>query len=491
MERSYNRHSADRKHTFLPWRTITFSVLSLALIFTGVIFLLPRRQEVSASASGYTPTYLGDNARSNYNGQETVINPTSAPNLKLHWSYQAGGYISTNYITDQPVEANGLIYWGSWDGNEHATDLNGKQVWQQGLGYTYSQQCNSLTGIASTATVASVMINGKLTSIVFVGGGNGNFYALNAANGSIVWQTLLGQPPSNFIWTSPAVYNGHVYIGISSFGDCPLTPGKLFELNASTGAFQRTFNVVPPGCTGGGIWGSPTIDASTGLLYVATGNGDTCSSGTPLADALLALHMPSLSLAGSWQVPASQQVLGDDYGSTPTLFRATIGGTAYRMVGIVNANGTYYAFSRAAISSGPLWSIQIAGIGGRCGPICGDGSISPSAWDGKNLYVAGGQATIRGQSCKGSLSALNPSTGAIKWQDCFNDGPVLGAVTVVPGVAVVGEGNKLVLVATSDGHSLYSYADTHSGSNFYGAATILNGVLYIGNFDGILYAFGT
>ena len=113
MERSYNRHSADRKHTFLPWRTITFSVLSLALIFTGVIFLLPRRQEVSASASGYTPTYLGDNARSNYNGQETVINPASAPNLKLHWSYQAGGYISTNYITDQPVEANGLIYWGS------------------------------------------------------------------------------------------------------------------------------------------------------------------------------------------------------------------------------------------------------------------------------------------------------------------------------------------------------------------------------------------
>ena len=491
MERNYNRHSADRKHTFHPWRTLTFSVLSLALIFTGVIFLLPRHQGARAAASGYTPTYLADNGRSDFNGAETIINPTSAPRLKLHWSYQAGGYISTNYISDQPVEANGLIYWGSWDGNEHATDLNGNQIWQRGLGYTYNPQCNSLTGVASTATVASVTLNGTLTSVVFVGGGDGNFYALNAADGSIVWHTRLGKSPSNFIWDSPAVYNGNVYIGVSSFGDCPLTRGKLVELNASTGAFQHTFDIVPPGCTGGGVWGSPTIDASTGLLYVATGNGGTCSTAEPWGDALLALHTPGLSLAGSWQVPASQQVLGDDFGSTPTLFKGTIGGTLYRLVGIANANGTYYAFSRAAISSGPMWSVQIAGIGGKCGPLCGDGSISPSGWDGTTLYVAGGQTTIGGNSCKGSLRALNPSTGAIEWQDCFHDGPVLGAVSLVPGVAVVGEGNTLVLVATSDGHSLYSYTDTHSGSNFYGAASILNGVLYIGNFDGILYAFGT
>jgi len=465
--------------------------LSLALIFTGVIFLLSRHQEARAVASGYTPTYLADNGRSDFNGTETIINPTSALNMKLHWSYQAGGYISTNYISDQPVEANGLIYWGSWDGNEHATDLNGNQIWQRGLGYTYNAQCNSLTGVASTATVASVTIGGTLTSVVFVGGGDGNFYALNAADGSIVWHTRLGKSPSNFIWSSPAVYNGNVYIGVSGFGDCPVTRGKLVELNASTGAFQHTFNIVPPGCTGGGIWGSPTIDASTGLLYVATGNEGTCSTAEPWVDALLALHTPGLSLAGSWQIPTSERVPDSDFGSTPTLFKGTIGGTLYRLVGIANKNGTYYAFPRAAISAGPVWSVQIAGIGGGCGPDCGDGSISPSAWDGTTLYVAGGQTTIRGNSCKGSLRALNPSTGAIKWQDCFHDGPVLGAVSLVPGVAVAGEGNRLVLVATSDGHSLYSYADTHSGSNFYGAASILNGVLYIGNFDGILYAFGT
>ena len=91
----------------------------------------------------------------------------------------------------------------------------------------------------------------------------------------------------------------------------------------------------------------------------------------------------------------------------------------------------------------------------------------------------------------GGLRALNPSNGNFIWEACMNDGPVVGAVTEVPGVVVVGEGNKFVLVATSDGHTLFSYTDTNNGSYFYGAASISNGVLYIGNMDDTFYAFGT
>ena len=45
--------------------------------------------------------------------------------------------------------------------------------------------------------------------------------------------------------------------------------------------------------------------------------------------------------------------------------------------------------------------------------------------------------------------------------------------------------------ASSDGHRLYTHADTNNNSHYYGPASISNGVLYIGNFDGYLYAFGT
>src|SRR5215831_18774617 len=74
------------------------------------------------ATSGDWPMYLAGPGRSGYNSAETVINKTSAPNLKLHWQYHSGGNIST-----QPVVVKGVIYWGSWDGYEHATDLNGKQ----------------------------------------------------------------------------------------------------------------------------------------------------------------------------------------------------------------------------------------------------------------------------------------------------------------------------------------------------------------------------
>jgi outer membrane protein assembly factor BamB len=493
MGKRYDGHDASRKQRLRLWRTGAFLLLLLVLLFGGIAALLSIHLGAWADAAGYSPTYLGDNGRSDFNGAESIINPTSAANLKLHWSYQAGGYISTNYISDQPVEANGKIYWGSWDGNEHATDLNGNQVWSQGLGYTWNAQCNTTMGITGTATVSSVTIGGKSTSVVFVGGGDDNFYALNAATGAIIWHTPLAKSPSDFIWGSAAVYNGNVYIGLASFDDgaCPTVRGKLFELNAATGAVQHIFGVVPPGCTGGGVWGTPAIDTKTGMLFIATGNEGDCPTKETYTDSVLALRTPGLSVASSWQIPVSQRPTDSDFGSTPTLFSANIGGKLQQMVGVPDKNGMYYAFSRAFIGAGPLWKVQIAGVGGGCGPDCGDGSISPSSWDGTNLYVAGGQTSIGGHSCLGSLRALNPASGAILWADCFNNGPVLGAVSTVPGVAAVGEGNTLVLVATSNGHTLFTYADTHSGSHFYGPASISNGVLYIGNFDGLLYAFGT
>lgn len=478
------------QYFFTKGKNIALLGSSLAFIIAGFIVMIPRSEPAYAAAGDWS-TYLGNNKRSGFNMAETTINVTSAPNLKLHWSYQAGGYISVNSISVQPVEANGLVYWGSWDGIEHATNLNGAQVWQTGLGYTYDQQCNNLVGVASAATVAPLTIGGIVTPVLFVGGGNGNFYALNANTGTIIWNTPLGSQPDHFIWSSPALYRGSIYIGLASFGDCPLVRGELIKLNATTGSIQHIFYVVPKGCIGGGVWGSPTIDSSDNTVYFATGNGDSCSTAEPYAVSLIKVSASTLTYISSWQVPLADQINDSDFGSTPTLFSAVIGGVKHSLVGVVNKNGTYYAFDRASLSNGPVWSAQVATTGGGCGPDCGDGSISPSAWDGSTLYVAGGQTTIGGASCKGSLRALSPATGKFKWEHCLTDGPVLAAVSAVPGVAVVGEGSTFVLVATSNGHTLFSYTDINSNSNFYGAASISNGVLYIGNFDGRLYAFGT
>jgi hypothetical protein len=158
-------------------------------------------------------------------------------------------------------------------------------------------------------------------------------------------------------------------------------------------------------------------------------------------------------------------------------------------VGVANKNGIYYVLDEANIRSGPVWQQHIA-IPGQA-PEFGQGSISPSAWDGTNLYVAGGNTNINGQSCKGAVRAVNPATGAFIWQACLNEGPVLGPVSAVPGVVAVGEGNALVLLSSSTGNGLFKALDTSSTANqYYGGPAIVNGNVYIGNEDGKFYAFG-
>jgi len=451
---------------------------ALEVLMLLVVAIVIPKPTVYAN-TGDWPTLMEGIARSGYNASETIINPTTASNLKLHWSYTLG---FGKDVSSQPVEANGLSYWGAWDGYERATDQNGRVIWQTYLGQTTDSNCDPPSvGVASTATVATVPINGTMTPVVFVGGGNGNFYTLNANTGAIIWQTLLGSPPSHFLWSSPALYHGSIYEGVSSFGDCPLVQGQLVQLKASTGAIQHIFNVVPTGCIGGSVWGSPAIDGTTGTIYFGTGNAGSCSTSEKMAPALVALKTTDLSFVGSWQVPASQQIIDSDFGTTPTLFKAMIGGVLRAMVGIENKNGIYYAFDRTNISAGPVWRDRLATGKGTYG-------LSSSAWDGARLYAAGASTIINGTSCPGSLRALNTATGQVLWQICLNHN-IYTPITSVRGVVVVGDGPSLIAVNATTGKQLFSYQDSVSSSHFAGTS-ISNGVLYAGNLDGKLYAFG-
>jgi hypothetical protein len=189
---------------------------------------------------------------------------------------------------------------------------------------------------------------------------------------------------------------------------------------------------------------------------------------------------------GYWQVRGPDKA-DLDFGSTPTLFQASINGITTKMVGVGNKDGTFYAFKRDALSSGPVWRATI-GRNGSC-PQCGDGTISPAAWDGQWLFVAGGNTKINGTTCQGSLSKLYPPTGEFVWRHCLMSGPVLGAVTIANGVAYLGQGSYFMAIhTTSGGGTLFRY---NTGTDqFWGAASVSNGVVYIGTVGGTLYAFG-
>jgi len=425
--------------------------------------------------------YLAGGDHSGVNKNETTINTNTASQLKLHWTAP-----SKDRIFSQPVVSNGLIYWGSGDGLEHATDLHGKEIWTADLG-TARNVCNTdSVGVMSTATVTSVKIGGKQTPVVFVGGGGAHFYALNALTGAVIWKTSLGNSSAYFLWASPVVFKGSVYEGVSSLADCPLVRGKFVQVDAATGAIIHTFYTVPDGCLGGSVWGSATLDSDDDAIYFATGNGDQCSKPEPYAVALVKLDASDLSYIDSWQVPPSNQIPDSDFGSTPTLFRAKIGGATKQLVGLVNKNTKYYAFDRAAVGQGPIWSNSIA-----CFCASGGNTLAPSAWDGTYLYVASPGTHVGKNTCNGSLRAIDPSNGAFVWEHCLGGGPVYGAVTLAPGLALVSEGHYFLVAATADGRTLFRYLNENE--QFFGPASISNGVVYVGSYAegaGRLFAFG-
>ena len=431
--------------------------------------------------SGWT-SYLNGNDHTDFASTESGFNPTSVANLHIQWQTADAG--PAHGVYTQPVVSNGLVYWGSFDGFERASSqTTGSLMWQTNLGTTSPPACTdpSSAGIVSTPTITTDVPVGTATSVLYIAGGNSTVYALNAATGAVLWSYSVGNNPNTFLWSSPIVFGNSVYVDVSSFGDCPLVQGEVLQLNRVTGALQNTFDIVPNGCTGGGAWGSPTLDAAAGTIYFATGNPGSCGSTETMAPALIEVRASDLSLVGFWAVPVAQQGDDSDFGSTPTLFNGVIGGQSEPLVGVINKNGVFYALQRDALSAGPVWSTRIATGGGD--PPRGSGDVAPAAWDGTNLYVGGDNTS----TCTGTVNALNPSTGAFVWQHCFTDGGfVIGAVTVTSGgVVSVGEGSNIALVSAATGASVFTYTGV---GPFWGPSSITGGTLYEGDMSGNLYA---
>jgi hypothetical protein len=209
------------------------------------VFAVSGQPASSTSTSNSWPTYLENPGHSSYNAAETTLNSSNASQLQLLWKVNA-----PQGQSDQVTVANGIAYWGSWDGVLHATNAStGTDNWTANIGQQTVAACKPATvGVASTPTLGSI----GSTPVVFVAGGNDAIYALNMTTGAVIWATALTPSTDYFIWDSPVLYNGSLYIGISSFGDCPRANGKLFQLSLATGTIQNVRVLPPTTCGKGG-----------------------------------------------------------------------------------------------------------------------------------------------------------------------------------------------------------------------------------------------
>jgi polyvinyl alcohol dehydrogenase (cytochrome) len=375
------------------------------------------------------PGYLMGPAHSSASTAAVAITPATAPDLIHAWKWvpaaatMAGQPGKTLFAS--PTIVDGSVYIGANTGVFYAlNEATGQVLWQRFLGFVTQKTCGK-RGITSTATVAPDPVSGLPT--VYVAGGDGHLYALDAATGAIVWRSVIGLPSATvndyYDWSSPAVVNGSIYIGVSSQCDKPLVKGGLNEYSQATGAPLATYLTNPGGKIGPSIWSSPAVTASGSSVFVTTGNGPAGSD----AFSVVRLDPATLTKLDSWQIPASQLGKDSDFGGSPTLFSATLNNTTVPMIGACNKNGTYYALLQDNLAAGPVWSNNVGT------PDSSSGQCDAAAvWDGARLYVASNQTVIGGVTYAGSIRELDPATGSVIWARGL-PGAVIGSPTLDGG----------------------------------------------------------
>ena len=422
----------------------TRAMAASAVVCAALAVVAAQAQPAGAATFINWTGYLGGAAHSS-TSPATAITPANAANLKRVWGWRCAaptiaGQPAAGFVAS-PSVYNGTIYIGCNTGIFYAlNETTGALLWTQMLGYVTKHTC-AARGISSTASIAIDPATTK--PAVYVAGGDGNMYALDAATGTILWKSVIDLPSATkndyYDWSSPAVANGLVYIGIASQCDQPLVAGaglKAYDLG--TGALKQTYLTMPAGQLGGSIWSSPAADAA-GNAFVTTGNA---VKGAPLpgdSSSIVSLNATTLARTGGWRIPAAQQVEDNDWAASPVVFQATIGGTPTEMVTACNKNGFLYAFKAASITPGPVWSFQV-GAGTGNGVLSCLGAV---IWNGTNLFSPGNATTINGTAYNGSVRELNPATGAPIWQTglpgivlgspALDAGGVVAAATYGPG----------------------------------------------------------
>jgi len=127
------------------------------------------------------------------------------------WKFKTGSRVASS-----PAVSQGRVYFGSYDGNIYAVDAkSGEQRWKFATEGERRFMGRHLHGNDPTGETMPDPFDFYLSSptvaqdAVYIGSGDGNVYALDAASGALRWKFHTG----NVVHASPAIANGTLYIG--------------------------------------------------------------------------------------------------------------------------------------------------------------------------------------------------------------------------------------------------------------------------------------
>lgn len=171
---------------------------------------------------------------------------------------------------------------------------------------------DSLKGSSKITTATPVADPGR--DYIYAASPDGSINKLAVADGTVAWSTSITKLPTREkIASSLNFFNGRVIATTSGYnGDIPPYQGHVVLLDANSGAVLHVWNALcsnqhavidPTSCpqTRAAMWGraGAVVDAATGNLYVATGNG-TWDGTQNWGDAVIELDPDATNILGNF-----------------------------------------------------------------------------------------------------------------------------------------------------------------------------------------------
>jgi outer membrane protein assembly factor BamB len=189
----------------------------------------PTPTAVSATPAPTVP-FRGDSGHTGYTADPM---PTPLSLLWRHTTASARGNLSS------PIEADGVVYFGSGPNVYAINTSDGTQKWQ------FPATGAAAAAFGTTPTLAD--------RFLYFGGDDARLYKINAATGAQVWAQKVGGP----VRSSPVVEDGIVYFGSAD--------SHLYAVRADTGAQVWAY------AAGGSITTSPIISDGQ-VIFACTDN---------------------------------------------------------------------------------------------------------------------------------------------------------------------------------------------------------------------------
>lgn len=291
----------------------------------------------------------------------TQITTGNVKNLELQWVWQAK---SLEKFETTALVLDGVLYTiqapnntPTADGNTQVVALDaatGRQFWT----FRYN--------IPSTARACCGRVNRGLAILgdtLYMATLNSHLVAINAKNGTLVWDTTVTTTPGYPMTHAPLVVKDKILVGTAG-GDGPIR-AFLAAFDAKTGKEIWRFYPIPgpgePGHetwlgeswkTGGSaIWNTGAYDAETNLTFWGTGNpsptgnGDIRLGDNLYSDSVVALDADTGKLKWHYQFTPHDRM---DYDSTqvPVLADIEFSGRMRKVMLWANRNGLMYVLDR-------------------------------------------------------------------------------------------------------------------------------------------------